>query len=84
MARKAGTVMTEEQKAAMKVKRDANKAAKLNDNIDSLLISLKLLSSQNLKKVIDKANELIELKKEDEKKAIQAKIEELQKQLEIL
>ena len=84
MGRAKGQKMTEEQKAEMRAKREANKAKKEGDKYPIILDDIKTLSVFQLQSIVKKCNELIEAKKEGEKKNLQAQIEELQKKLESL
>lgn len=65
-------------------KKEHSKIEELNNEFTSILNSLKSLSFDELNRIIVKANLIIDKKKEDEKKAIEAKIQELQKKLETL
>lgn len=67
-----------------KTKKEPSKAEESNNEFTSIINSLKSLSFDELNKVVAKANLIIEKKKEDEKKAIEAQIQELQKKLETL
>lgn len=67
-----------------KTNKESSKPEESNSDLTSILNSLKSLSSDELNRIIVKANLIIEKKKEDEKKAIEAQIQELQKKLETL
>lgn len=66
-----------------KTKKEPSKAEESNSDLTSILNNLKSLSFDDLTKVVDKANKLIESKKEIKKKTIEAKIQELQKELDL-
>lgn len=67
-----------------KTKKEPSKAEESNNEFTSIMNSLKSLSFDELNRIIVKANLIIDKKKEDEKKAIEAQIQELQKKLETL
>lgn len=67
-----------------KSKKEPSKTEESNNEFTSILNALKSLSFDELNKIIVKANLIIDKKKEDERKAIEAQIEELQKKLETL
>lgn len=67
-----------------KSKKESSKIEESSNEFTSIMNSLKSLSFDELYKVVVKANLIIEKKKEDEKKAIEAQIQELQKKLETL
>lgn len=67
-----------------KTKKEPSKVEESNNEFTLILNALKSLSFDELNRIIVKANLIIEKKKEDEKKAIEAQIEELQKKLETL
>lgn len=67
-----------------KTKKESSISEESNNEFTTILNSLKSLSFDELNKVVAKANLIIDKKKEDEKKAIEAQIQELQKKLETL
>lgn len=67
-----------------KSKKESSKIEESSNEFTSIMNSLKSLSFDELYKVVVKANLIIDKKKEDERKAIEAQIQELQKKLETL